>query len=172
MVMVIVGAAAVAAVLVELAGEKCVGPAVVLDGVENGHAVDRQCDRSPEKVLPGRHRLLAGTGCSGIRQALLPRIRLRERHLLLPGFDPDHHGMVGNAVRLDVEKLIIPAELERIGERLERLRDRRSIAASRPRAGRRSLGEQQDFGGGVEPADLGPTISNPISVPARSVHSA
>ena len=71
-VVVVIGPAAMAAALVELAGDQGVGVAVVLDRVEDRYAVDRQGDRARKKFSLADMGCLATTGWSGIRQALSP----------------------------------------------------------------------------------------------------
>ena len=81
-------------------------------------------------------------------------VRLRQRHLLLPGGDADHHLVVGDAVRLDVEKIPVPAQLELLLERLEGREDgpgRCRCVVSGP--GRRALGQQKEVLVAVQPAE-------------------
>ena len=123
-VVVVVGPAAVAAVLVELADQEGIFAAVV-ERVENRHAVDCQCDGSPQKPVFRRNRV----GCRHRLERNLPGvvadILLGQRHLLLPRPNADHQRMIGYAVRLNEEISVVAADGDRlqIDEGLEGLGD-------------------------------------------------
>ncbi len=118
MVVVVVAPAAVTAVLVELAGEVGVLPAVV-QGVEDRHAVHRQGDGpAVERGLP-RDRLLREPRMERDLPRVAARVGLGQRHLLLPRPDADHHRVVRQAVRPDVQPVVVVAQLESGLERLE-----------------------------------------------------
>ena len=108
-VVVVVGAAAVAAPLVEFADLLRDFPAVVLR-IKDRNAVGGEGDGAAEKVIADRlgsrrdHRLqrdAPGVGAG---------VRLRQRHLLLPRGDADHHRVGGQPLAFDVEEGVVPTQ--------------------------------------------------------------
>ena len=131
MVMVVVGFAAMAAEVVELSEGLGVVAAVV-ERVEDRYAVRGEGDGSAHEVRLGRHRFLGGDGLQRDAPGGSAGIRLRDGHLLLPGFDAGHHRVVRQALGLDVEIGVVPADVHVLRERLERQGDQRRV----PRRGR------------------------------------
>lgn len=117
-IVVVVGAAAMTAELVEFAGEECV-VAPVVQGVEDGNAVDRQGDGTSEQTRFRRDRFVGHL--RGSRE--LPRVgvvvRLRHRKLLLPAGDSHHHLVGGHAVAFNHPHITAGEGLDRFGERVE-----------------------------------------------------
>ena len=99
-VMIIVGAAAVSAEFVEFAGQEGVGATVVLDRIENRHAVDRHRDGPAKEMVFGRQRLRGRHRKPRNPPRIVTHIGLRQGHLLLPGGDANHHAMIGHAIAL------------------------------------------------------------------------
>ena len=99
-IVVVVGTAAVSAEFVEFAGQERVGATVVLDRIEDGHAIDRHRDRPTEEMVFGRQRLRGRHRKTRNPPGIVAHIRLRQRHLLLPRGDAHHHAMIGHAVAL------------------------------------------------------------------------
>ena len=131
-VMVIVALAAVAPEVVELT-ELLGVVAAVVERVEDRNAVRGQRDRPAHEVRLGRQRFLGGHGVQRDAPGLVADVGLWDRHLLLPGLDAGHQGVVGQALGLDVEILLIPADPDLRGEGREGRSQRRGGAG---RAGR------------------------------------
>ena len=121
-IVVIVGAPAVAAELVELANGEAVDAAIV-ERVEDRNSVGRKRNGAAHERVLARDRLVGELGL----QRNLPRIRalvlLRKRNLLLPRGDADHHGglerLVRKPIALDIEPTLIGARLHKRREGVE-----------------------------------------------------
>ena len=106
------------AVLVEFPRQVSVVPPVV-QGIEDRHAVDRQGDRPSKEGGFCGDRPGGQLGIQRDPPGVATGVRLRQRHLTLPGGDAFHHGMVGKGIRTDVKKFRVAAEFQ---FRLERLK--------------------------------------------------
>ena len=137
-IVVIVGAPAVAAELVELANGEAVDAAIV-ERVEDRNSVGRKRNGAAHERVLARDRLVGELGL----QRNLPRIRtlvlLRKRNLLLPRGDADHHGglerLVRKAIALDIEPTLIGARLHKRREGVEDRGLRRLRGVGRLRGG-------------------------------------
>ena len=100
---------------------------------------------APEEVLLGRHRLLRGDRMERNPPGVVAGVLLGQRHLLLPGGDADHHRVVGDAVRLDVEESRSQRNLSVSSNGLKSasMAGPASRVASGP--GRRALGQEKEF---------------------------
>ena len=143
--MVVVGPAAVAAILVEFADQEGVF-ATVVKRIEDRHAVDRQRDRPPQELVFRHDRVGRRHWIQRNLPGVVADILLRQRHLLLPRPDADHQRMIGDAVALDEEISVVNADGDRlqIDEGLEGLGD---VAGVRP-LGLRVGGEHEAGGDG------------------------
>ena len=121
-VVVVVGASAVAAELVELADREAVDAAVV-ERVEDRDAVGRERDRALHEVRLAEDRLVGELGLERDLPGVRAFVLLRERDLLLPRGDADHHRhlerLVRQAVALDVEPALVGARLHKRREGVE-----------------------------------------------------
>ena len=137
-VVVIVRAPAVPAPLVEFADLRGDLAAIVLR-VEDRDAIGRERDGAAQEAVLDRDHFLRRHR----RERDLPRIRarvvLRQRHLLLPRGDADHHVVRGQPVAFDEKKTLIPAHIHSRRERRERRRLLR-LAGGGSRRGNRLRG--------------------------------
>ena len=159
--MVVVALAAVAAEVVELAEFLGVVAAVV-QRVEDRDAVRGQRDRAAQEVRLGRQRFLGRHRVQGNPPGALAGVGLRDRHLLLPGFDARHQRVVGEPLRLDVEILLVPADADLGREGREGRRERRGrsggAGGGRQEKGQAGLGDRRLRGGAmfrIERGDVG-----------------
>ena len=157
-VMVIVGAATVAAKFVEFAGEKRVGMAVVFDRIKDGHPVRRDRNGAAEEVILRRE--WRGGGAREKRKAprVVTCVWLRQRSLLLPGGDAHHHAVIRHTVRFHVEvRRIVPRHNLRLPRSEGRL-DLRGDIVRRLREDHRPVGQPVRSG---DPDDAGPGQGQP-----------
>lgn len=121
-VVVVVGAAAMAAELVEFADRERID-ATIVERVEDRNAVRCERDRALHEVRAPGHGLLGELRLQRDLPRIRAGVRLRKRHLLLPGGDADHHlhleRRVRKAVRLDVEPALVEARLHEGREGVE-----------------------------------------------------
>ena len=103
-IVVVVGAPAVATPLVQFARDDGVGAAVVLDGVENGYAVRGEGDGPAEEVFFGGHRVASLDRMQRNLPGVGSCVGLGNRNLLLPGGDANHHLVVGNGIGFHIEE--------------------------------------------------------------------
>ena len=76
--------------------------------IENGNAVHPDGD-GPTQETPLDHRGLGGgDGFQGQAPRVVPGVGLRQRHLLLPVGDADHHVVIRKAIPLDVKVILVP----------------------------------------------------------------
>ena len=122
-VVIVIGAAAVATIFVKLASEQCILPPVV-ERIENRDAIDGQRNRPTQKPVFGGGRIGRRNWIQRNLPSVIPHILLRQRHLLLPGADADHQRVVWNAVGLHVQ----PAGIAATGDCLELLKRRESVS--------------------------------------------
>ena len=123
-IVVVVGATAVAAELVEFADREAVDAAVV-ERVEDRDAVRSERDGALHEVRLAEDRLVGELGLERDLPRVRARVVLRQRHLLLPRGDADHHAhlerRMRKPVRLDIEPAVVEARLH---ERRELVEDR------------------------------------------------
>src|ERR1051325_5051226 len=68
-------------------------------------------DGAAQEMILDRPRLRGGHGRKWKAPGVVAEIRLRQRHLLLPRRDADHHVVRGKPLRLDEEKLFVRPQL-------------------------------------------------------------
>ena len=137
-VVVVVRASAVSAPLVQLADFRRDFAAIILR-IEDRNAIRRDRDRPAQESPLDRQRRLRRHR----RKRKLPRIRarviLRQRHLLLPRGDADHHVVRGHSIALDEKEPLIPAHIHFRRERLERRRLRGPVRPHQTSADLRAI---------------------------------
>ena len=162
-VVVVVAAAAVTAELVELADREAVD-APVVERIEDRDAVRRERHGASHERGAARDRLVRELRLQRNLPRVAAGVRLRQRHLLLPRGDADHHPhlkrRVRQAVRLDIEPAVVEARLHERRELVEDLglrglgrsgrlldarvvdrADRRDARVGRGAVGAREIGE-------------------------------
>ena len=112
-IVVVVGSTAVATELIEFTHEIGVLTAIV-ERIEDRNAVRRDGDGSAQEVALRRLRSLGWHRMQRDLPGVLADVLLRQRHLLLPRGDADHHSVIGDPVRFDVEVAVVPMGLERL----------------------------------------------------------
>ena len=112
MIVVVVGPAAVAAVVVELADRGGIF-APIVERIEDRDPIDRQRDRPAEEAVLSARRLLGRHRLERNLPGVVADVGLGERHLLLPGADPDHQWMVGDTLPLNEEEAGVAVRLDR-----------------------------------------------------------
>ena len=120
-VVIVVATSAMAAPIVEFAGEEGVGFAIVFDGVENGDAVGSEGYGAAEEVVFGGKGIFGDDWMEGDAPSVVSVVGLGKGDLLLPGGDADHHGVIGNAVGFDVEEVVVESSLNERREMVEGL---------------------------------------------------
>ena len=129
-IMIIIGAAAMPAPLVQFADLIGDFAAIVLR-VENRNAVHADGDGSAQKVIFDNRRCFCRDRFQWQTPGVVAGVRLRQRHLLLPGGDAHHHVVVRDSVRLDVKKVLVPFHIHLGCKGRERCRLCRGLAHTR-----------------------------------------
>ena len=101
MVVVSVTPPAVATKIVQFTGDQGVGPAIVLDGVEDRNPVDRQRDGAAEQGGLGGNRVGCLFGEKRNTPGVFAGVGLGDGYMLLSGTDSHHQLMNGMAVARD-----------------------------------------------------------------------
>ena len=131
-IMIIIRPSRVPAIVVQFAGEKGVGNAIVLDRIKNRHPVHGNGDGSAKKVRLGRNGPRRHLRLQRQPPRIIALIGLRQRHLLLPRRNAHHQRMRRHAVGLNVKELIVPMGLHLGCKRLkQRGHGRRVIGGAR-----------------------------------------
>ena len=137
-VVVVVRASAMSAPLIQLPNFRRHFAAIILR-IENRNPIRRDRDRPAQESPLDRQRRLRRHR----RKRKLPRIRarviLRQRHLLLPRRDADHHVVRGHPIALDEKEPLIPAHIHFRRERLERRRLRGPVRPHQTSADLRAI---------------------------------
>ena len=110
-VVVIICSSAMPTPLIQLANLLSHLTTIVL-GIEDRHAIHRQSNGSAQKAALDHRRFLCRHRLERNLPGIVVEILLRQRHLLLPGRDADHHVMIGQAIRTHVKKLAIRPQIE------------------------------------------------------------
>ncbi len=121
-VVVVVAAAAVPAVLVKLANQVAVAPAIV-ERVEDRDSVGGKRHRTAHESAFAEDGRVRNLRIQWDLPRVGPGVGLRKRHLLLPCADAHHHlgleGRMWEAIRLDVEPTLVEACLHEWTEGIE-----------------------------------------------------
>ena len=128
MVVIVICATSMSPKFIQLPSQIRVGATILFDGIKNGHTVNRQTNSPPKQRLACIHWHICNRGFQWNLPCIIALIRLRQRHLLIPGCNPHHHAVIGKSVGLDIQKVIIPPDVQLICKMLECLRAHRGIA--------------------------------------------
>ncbi len=99
---------------------------------------------APRKsVSSPRNRGIGKPGLERQPKSVVTGILLRNRHLLIPGADADHHVVVRHGVRFHLEVVVIPSDLYPVRESAERSRYRFGIESEQLRGHGRTGSDRQ-----------------------------